>query len=74
MVGLELSAAEPVDVLIASAGHSFRINDLVSPPAGSVRRTVALPGVRMQGQDIELSFLISGQAVSRAKLRAPSRP
>lgn len=73
-VGLELSAADPVDVLIASAGHSFRINDLVSPPAGSVRRTVALPGVGMRGQDVDLSFLISGQTVSRAKLRAPSRP
>lgn len=73
-VGLELSAADPVDVLIASSGHSFRINDLVSPPAGSVRRTVALPGVGMRGQDVDLSFLISGQTVSRAKLRAPSRP
>lgn len=73
-VGLELSAADPVDVLIASAGHSFRINDLVSPPAGSVRRTAALPGVRMQGQIIELTFLIDGRTVSRATLRAPSRP
>ena len=73
-VGLELSAAESVDVLIASAGHSFRINDLVSAPTGSVHRTVALPGVVMQGQEIELSFLIAGRTVSRAKLRAPSRP
>jgi hypothetical protein len=73
-VALELSAAEHVDVLIASAGHSFRINDLVSPPAGSVRRIAALPGVRMQGQDIELSFLIGGRTVSRATLHAPSHP
>jgi hypothetical protein len=73
-VALELSAAEHVDVLIASAGHSFRINDLVSPPAGTVRRMAALPGVRMQGQDIELTFLIGGRAVSRATLHAPSRP
>ena len=73
-VGLELSAAEHVDVLIASAGHSFRINDLVSPPAGTVRRMAALPGVGMQGQDIELTFLIAGRTVSRATLHAPSRP
>jgi len=71
-VGLELSAADPVDVLIASAGHSFRINDLVSPPAGSVHRTAALPGVRMQGQAIDLTFLIGGRTVSRATLHAPS--
>ena len=73
-VALELSAAQSVDVLISSAGHSFRINDLVSAPAGSVRRTAALPGVRMQGQVIELTFLIGGRAVSRATLHAPSRP
>jgi hypothetical protein len=73
-VGLELSAAESVDVLIESAGHSFRINDLVSPPAGSVRRTAALPGVGMQGQHIELTFLIGGRPVSRATLHAPARP
>lgn len=73
-VALELSAADHVDVLIASAGRSFRINDLVSPPAGTVRRMAALPGVGMQGQEIELSFLIGGRTVSRATLHAPPRP
>ena len=73
-IALELSAADHVDVLIASAGHSFRINDLVSPPAGSVSRMAALPGVAMQGQDIELTFLIGGRTVSRATLHAPSHP
>jgi hypothetical protein len=72
-VGLEVSAAEPVDVLIATGGHSFRINGLGSSnPAGSARQTVALPGVGMQGQDIELSFLIGERTVTRATLRAPS--
>ena len=72
-VGLEVFAAEPVDVLISSGGHSFRINGLGSSnPAGSSRQTIALPGVRMQGQDIELSFLIGERTVSRATLRAPS--
>jgi hypothetical protein len=74
-VGLEVSAAEPVDVLISTGGHSFRINGLGSSnPAGSTRQTIALPGVTMQGQDIELSFLIGERTVSRATLRAPSRP
>ena len=72
-VGLEVSAAEPVDVLISTGGHSFRINGLGgSSPGGSTRQTIALPGVRMQGQDIELSFLIGERTVSRATLHAPS--
>jgi len=74
-VGLEVSAAEPVDVLIETGGHTFRINGLGSSnPAGSARETVALPGVRMQGQDIELSFLMGERTVSRATLHAPSGP
>ena len=74
-VGLEVSAAEPVDMLIASGSHSFRINGLGNlNPAGITRQTVSLPGVRMQGQDIELSFLIGERTVSRATLHAPSGP
>jgi len=74
-LGLELSSAEPVDVLIASGGQSFRINGLGSSnPAGSTRQTIALPGVRMQGQEIELSFQMGERTVSRATLHAPSAP
>jgi hypothetical protein len=74
-IGLEVSALEPVDVLIAMGSHSFRINGLGSPSsAGSTHQTVALPGVRMQGQDIELSFLIGERTVDRATLHAPSGP
>jgi len=72
-VGLEVSAAAPVDVLIASGGHSFRIDGLGSSDPAR-RQTLALPGVRMQGQEIELSFLIDEQTVSRATLHAPSGP
>lgn len=75
-VGLEVSAAEPVDVLIATGGHSFRINGLGGTSAtGSARRTVALTGVSMQGQVVvELAFLDSGREVSRATLHAPPGP
>jgi len=74
-IGLEVSAAEPVDILITTAGRSFRINGLGSlGHAGKTRQTVALPGVAMQGQDIELSFLIGARTVSRATLHAPSGP
>ena len=74
-VGVEVSAAEPVDVLITSGGHSFRISGLgSSDPGGSTRKTVPLPGVSMQGQDIALSFLIGERTLSRATLRAPAGP
>jgi hypothetical protein len=75
-VGLEVSTVEPVDVLIATAGHSFRINGLGGSSAtGSTGRTVALAGVGMQGQVVvELSFLIGGRTVSRATLHAPPEP
>jgi hypothetical protein len=74
-VGVEVSAAEPVDVLVSTGGHSFRINGVGSSnPAAGTRQTVALPGVRMQGQEIELSFLIGERAVSHATLHAPSGP
>jgi hypothetical protein len=72
-VGVEVSAAQPVDVLITTGGHSFRINGLGSSnPAGITRRTIALRGVGMQGQEIQLSFLVGERTVSRATLRAPS--
>ena len=74
-VGLEVTATEPVDVLIVAGGHVFRINGLgESSASGSTRRTVALAGVGMQGQSVELSFLIGGRTVSRATLRAPPGP
>jgi len=72
-LGLEVSTGEPVDVIVATAGYSFRINGLGRPePAGHAHRTVALPGVKMQGQEIELSFLVGERTLSRATLRAPA--
>ncbi len=74
-VGLDVSAAEPVDVFISTPGYSRRINGLRSSSgSGSTHQTVALTGVQMQGQDIELSFLIGERTVSRATLHAPSNP
>lgn len=74
-VGLEVTTAEPVDVVIAAGGHVFRINGLGGSSASrSPRRTVALAGVAMQGQSVELSFLIGGRTVSRATLHAPPEP
>ena len=74
-VGLDVSAAEPVDVLVTTGGHSFQINGLgSSSPVGRGHHTVALAGVTTQGQNIELTFLIGDRTVSRATLHAPSGP
>ena len=74
-VGLEVSAAEAVDVLITTGDHSFRINGLgTSNGGGDTRRTIALSGVGIHGQPIDLSFLIGERTVSRATLHAPPGP
>jgi len=68
---LELRASAPVDVFVAGGGYTFRINGLGrqdGPDAG--RRTVALPGFRMDGQAVNLTFLMAGQEVGRATLKA----
>lgn len=73
-VGLDVTAAEPVDVLIASAGHTIKINGLGGGrSAATTRRIVPLPGVGA-GQDIELTFLADARPVSHATLRAPAAP
>ena len=74
-VGLEVSAAEAVDVLVTTGDHSFRINGLGSSNGGGdTRRTIALPGVGIHGQPIDLSFLIGERTVRRATLHAPPGP
>jgi hypothetical protein len=74
-VGLEVSAAEAVDVLITAGDHSFRINGLGnSMGGGDTRRTIALQGVGIHGQAVDLSFLIGERTVSRATLHAPPGP
>jgi hypothetical protein len=74
-VGLEVATVEPVDVLIATGEHSFRINGLGGSSAtGNTQRMVALADVGMQGQDVEVSFLIGGRTVTRATLHAPPGP
>jgi anti-sigma factor RsiW len=71
-VALDVTAAEPVDLLIASAGHTLRINGLGGGrPVSTSHRTVPLPGVRA-GQNVELTFLANQQPVSHATLRAPA--
>jgi hypothetical protein len=70
-LAFELKASASVDVFVASGGYTFRINGLGGQDRAG-RTTVALPGFRMDGQAVDLTFLMAGQEVGRATLRATS--
>ena len=68
----ELVASAPVDVLVASDGHTLRVNGLgVRDAPGGPRTTVALPGFGRSGEAVDVTFLMAGHEVGRATLRAP---
>jgi anti-sigma factor RsiW len=68
----ELVASAPVDVLVASDGHTLRVNGLgVRDGAGGPRTAVALPGFGRGGEAVDVTFLMAGREVGRATLRAP---
>lgn len=72
-LAFELMASAPVDVLIASEGHTLRVNGLGQKggPEG-LGSTIALPGSGTAGKQIvNLTFLMSGREVGRATLTAP---
>jgi anti-sigma factor RsiW len=72
-VALELTARAPLDVLIASAGHSMRVNGLGSQGnEGATTTAVSLPGFGSGGQPVHLTFLIGDREVARAVLREPT--
>jgi hypothetical protein len=68
----ELVASAPVDVLVASDGHTLRVNGLgMRNGSGAARTAVALPGFGMGGEAVDVTFLMAGRQVGRATLRAP---
>jgi len=74
-LGLEfaLVATAPVDVLVASEGHTLRVNGLGMRDApGGPRTAVALPGFGRSGEAVDVTFLMAGHEVGRATLRAPT--
>ncbi len=64
----------PVDVLVASGEDTLRINGLGGPDqsGSSADRTVPLPGFQMNGQPVDLTFLMDGRPVGRATLKMPA--
>jgi hypothetical protein len=73
-LALELVASAPVDVLIASDGHTLRVDGLGQkdgPPGPA--RVIALSGSATAGtQTVQLTFLIAGREVGHATLTAPA--
>ncbi len=68
----ELVASAPVDVLVASDGHTLRVNGLGMRDApGGPRTAVALRGFGSSGEAVDVTFLMAGHEVGRATLRAP---
>ena len=63
---LRLTADAPVDLLVATEGHTVRVHDA----AGAT--SIALPGFVADGRPIDLTFLRGGREVSRAVLRGPN--
>ncbi len=67
----ELVTSAPVDVLVASDGHTLRVNGLGrKDKSAAPRTTVALSGVGMGEQEVDLTFLMGGRPVGSATLRA----
>jgi len=68
----ELVASAPVDVLVASDGHTLRVNGLGERDGpGGPPTAVALRGFGMGGEAVDVTFLMAGRQVGRATLRAP---
>jgi anti-sigma factor RsiW len=71
-LAFELTAGAPVDVLISSDGRTLRVNDLGRSGSADPRPTVALPEASAEGShEVDLTFLMAGREVARARLAAP---
>jgi len=70
----EMITSASVDVLIASGGHSLRVNGLggLDKSGASLGSTVPLPGFQMNGEPLDLTFMIDGRKVAQTTLRAPA--
>lgn len=74
IVNIELAASAPVDVLITGGAQAIHVSALggAGKSTASSGRTVPLPGFPMNGQAVELAFLMGGRPVAHATLRAPA--
>jgi hypothetical protein len=73
-VKFEMVTGAPVDVLIASGRHTLLVNGLGGPDksGASPRSTVPLAGFEVNGEPVDLTFMIGGRQVAKTTLRAPA--
>jgi anti-sigma factor RsiW len=68
----ELVTSSAVDVLVASGGHSLRFNGLRGPDKSGISPGAMVrlpPGFYVNGQPVDLTFLMGERAVGKATLR-----
>jgi len=71
-LALELASSAPVDVVVVSGSETLRVNGLGAAAVPDQKKSVALPGSGMGGRRVvDLTFLMSGREVARARLTAP---
>ena len=70
----EVQAAPSVSARVTSEGHVLRIDSIGQASPAGTELTVALPGVPMNGQSVEITFLAGDRTVGTATLRAPQGP
>jgi hypothetical protein len=69
----ELAGKRPLDVIIASGGHTLRVDGLDQRGSASAATAVALPGFGAEGAGtLDLTFLSAGHEIGRATLRVPA--
>jgi hypothetical protein len=68
----EVTAAPGVGAQVTSEGHTLRIDAIGQANTPGAKVTVALPGVPMHGQSVEVAFLSGDRTVATATLRAPN--
>jgi anti-sigma factor RsiW len=73
-LGFDVRAALGVSAQVRSGGHVLRIDNVGQGSPAGAQTTVALPGVPMNGQSVEVTFLAADRAVGTATLRAPHGP
>jgi anti-sigma factor RsiW len=70
-LSLELVASSPVDVLVASEGHSVQVNGVGQAGHAAHPTMVELPGFAGDGHPVNVTFLMGGHEVARATLNEP---
>jgi len=70
----EVKASPATGVQITSAGRTLRVDHIGQDRPPGTALTVALPGIAMRGQSVQVTFRAGDRTVGTATLRAPGGP